>query len=101
MLDLDDARWRSLRSTYTSGAIVATRLRALEQNDLSPPDRDMLFQELCHQYTATEAGYAAAPHLIRLALGRSAGESLELLTFAAHIGSCAQLASSHAVPPFL
>jgi hypothetical protein len=101
MLDLNDPRWTSLSSTYTSGAVVSTLLSKLESGTLDASEKDQLLQELCHQYDSTEAGYAAVPHLIRASHGRPPEEELELLSFAAHIVSCGQRETSDLIPDFL
>lgn len=67
MLELNDPRWLQFQANYTDGGHVA---KLLEQAEFGAPlDRwyDDLFQELCHQYTVSEAAYPAAPHLVRLA----------------------------------
>lgn len=101
MMDLDDPRWSSLSSTYTSGAVVATLLRKLESGTLSGEEEEDFWQELCHQHDSTEAGYAAVPHLIRLAQGRALDKQLEYLSFAAHILSCGQRERSDLIPEYM
>jgi hypothetical protein len=101
VLDLNDPRWNSLSSTYTSGAVVSALLGKLESGTLEASERDQLLQELCHQYDSTEAGYAAVSHLIRASHGRPPGEAFELLSFAAHIVSCGQRETSDLIPDFL
>jgi hypothetical protein len=101
MLDLNDPAWSSLSSTYTSGAVVSALLGKLESGALEASEEDQFFQELCHQYDSTEAGYAAVPHLIRTSHGRPPQEELELLVFAAHIVSCGQREKSDLIPDFL
>lgn len=67
MLSLADPTWGELQSTYGDGTRVAELLARAESG--VPFDRwyDDLFQELCHQYTVSEAAYAALPHLVALA----------------------------------
>jgi hypothetical protein len=67
MLSLSDPIWPRFQANYTDGAGVAGLLRRAESGE--PPDSwyDDLFQELCHQYTVSQAAYPAAPHLVRLA----------------------------------
>jgi hypothetical protein len=67
MLPLTDPRWGELHSTYGDGIRVAELL--IRAGSGVPLDRwyDELFQELCHQYTVSEAAYAALPHLVALA----------------------------------
>jgi hypothetical protein len=73
-----------LQSTYGSGARVAELLSSAASG--VPFDRwyDDLFQELCHQYTVSEAAYAALSHLVNLARdNREARKHLLVLA-----GSC-------------
>jgi hypothetical protein len=67
MLSLTDSQWGELQSTYGDGIRVAKLLAHADSG--IPFDRwyDELFQELCHQYTVSEAAYAALPHLVTLA----------------------------------
>lgn len=67
MLSLTDPTWGKLQSTYGDGTRVAELLARAESG--VPFDRwyDELFQELCHQYTVSEAAYTALPHLVALA----------------------------------
>lgn len=67
MLSLADPTCGELQSTYGDGTRVAELLARAESG--VPFDRwyDDLFQELCHQYTVSEAAYAALPHLVALA----------------------------------
>jgi hypothetical protein len=67
MLSLTDLRWSQFQANYTDGAGVASLLRRAEAGEPLVNWHDDLFQELCHQYTVSEAAYPAAPHLIRLA----------------------------------
>lgn len=67
MLSLSDPAWRQFRANYTSGAGVAGLLRRAEVGEPVDNWYDDLFQELCHQYTVSEAACPAAPHLVRLA----------------------------------
>jgi hypothetical protein len=67
MLSLTDPTWRQYKANYTDGAGVASLLRRAEAGEPLDNWYDDLFQELCHQYTVSEAAYPAAPHLVRLA----------------------------------
>lgn len=67
MLSLTDPTWRQFRANYTDGAGVASLLRRAESGEPVDNWYDDLFQELCHQYTVSEAACPAAPHLVRLA----------------------------------
>lgn len=67
MLSLDNPQWQKLRTNYGDGSRAAELLRAAAKD--APVDSwyDDLFQELCHQYTVSEAAYPALPHLVALA----------------------------------
>ena len=67
MLSLSDPTWRRYKANYTDGAGVASLLWRAERGEPLANWYDDLFQELCHQYTVSEAAYPAAPHLVRLA----------------------------------
>lgn len=67
MLALDDPRWGELQSNYGDGRQVAELLAQAAAGAPLEDWYDALFQELCHQYTTSEAAYAAAPHLVALA----------------------------------
>jgi hypothetical protein len=70
MLSLTSPKWSGLKSNYGNGARVA-ELLSLAKSD-APPHTwyDELFQELLHQYTVSEAAYAAVPHLVDIASER-------------------------------
>jgi hypothetical protein len=101
MLSLNDPRWSTLQSNYTNGAQVARLLVKLEMDKLEEEEKERLWQELCHQYTASQAGYAAIPHLVRIAGESASQRALELLGQAAHILACLHLPGSDPVPEFL
>jgi hypothetical protein len=67
MLSLIDPSWRQYKANYTDGAGVANLLLRAEGGEPLDNWYDDLFQELCHQYTVSEAAYPASPHLVRLA----------------------------------
>jgi hypothetical protein len=97
MLALDDGRWSRLQTTYGDGRRVARLLSAAAGGAPVEDWYDDLFQELCHQYTVSEAAYAALPHLVRLATqSEMAGKHLLVL-----IGACyaaAQVPGARPVP---
>lgn len=97
MLSLVDSRWGELKSTYTDGTRVA-ELLALAESGL-PLDRwyDDLSQELCHQYTISEASYAALPHLVLLARDREEARK-HLLVLAGICYACSQLPDAPSIP---
>lgn len=67
MLSLTDPRWLHFQANYTDGGRVANLLAQAESGEPLDNWCDELFQELCHQYTVSEAAYPAGPHLVRLA----------------------------------
>ena len=97
MLSLTDPQWGKLQSTYGDG----TRVAELLARAVSGPPFDLwydeLFQELCHQYTVSEAAYAALPHLV--ALARENREARKhLLVLAGCCYAFAQLPDTQPVP---
>lgn len=97
MLSLDDGRWSGLQTTYGDGRRVARLLSAAAGGAPLEDWYDDLFQELCHQYTVSEAAYAALPHLVRLA-AQSETTRKHLLVL---IGACyaaAQLPGACPIP---
>jgi hypothetical protein len=70
VFSLDDAEWRQFSANFTNGGQVAALLAQAESGEAPSCWYDDLFQELCHQYTVSEAAYPAAPHLVRLAVSR-------------------------------
>jgi hypothetical protein len=67
MLSLSDPDWVQFRANYTDGRQVAKLLERAESGEPLVEWHEDLFQEICHQYTVSEAAYPAAPHLVRLA----------------------------------
>ena len=67
MLSLSDPKWCELKSNYGDGARVAELLSLAKSNAPSYTWYDELFQELLHQYTLSEAAYAAVPYLLDIA----------------------------------
>ena len=97
MLSLTDPTWGELQSTYGDGTRVAELLARAESG--VPFDRwyDDLFQELCHQYTVSEAAYAALPHLVALARGTREARK-HLLVLAGCCYAFAPLPDTESVP---
>lgn len=67
MLSLDDPIWNELQSNYGTGREVAQLLSQAFAGDPLDDWYDDLFQELLHQYTLSQAAYAALPHLVEIA----------------------------------
>jgi hypothetical protein len=67
VLSLSDPRWVQFRANYTDGGQVAKLLERAQAGEPMDEWYEDLFQEICHQYTVSEAAYPAAPHLARLA----------------------------------
>jgi hypothetical protein len=67
MIPLGDKQWRQFNANYADGTTVAILLQKAYSD--APMDQwyEDLFQELCHQYTVSEAAFPAAPHLVYLA----------------------------------
>jgi len=95
MLSLTDPAWSELQSTYGTGTRVAELLSRAEGG--APFDHwyHDLFQELFHQYTVSEAAYAALPHLVTLA--RDDDEAQKHLLVLA--GSCYAFSQLPDTPP--
>lgn len=70
MLPLTDPKWRNLKANYTDGSRVAELLVSAGGGAPAEQWYEDLFQELCHQYTVSEAAFFAAPHLARIAAAR-------------------------------
>jgi hypothetical protein len=97
VLSLTDPKWGGLQSTYSDGTRVAELLARADSGTPFDLWYDELFQELCHQYTVSEAAYAALPHLV--AQARENRETRKHLLVLA--GSCyafAQLPDTLSVP---
>lgn len=69
MLSFSDPGWSRFTANYTNGTHIAELLACAKAgSELSHGWYEELFQELCHQYTVSEAAYPAAPHLVHLAI---------------------------------
>jgi len=90
MLELNDPRWKQLHGNYTNGDRVAGLLTEANKGTQPEDWYDDLFQELCHQYTVSEAAFPALPHLVALA-SQNPELGAELLILAA---SCCTYADS-------
>ena len=84
MIELGDPIWNELDGNYGSGSLVAGLIAQAEAGVPIDNWYEDLFQGLCHQYTVSEAAYAAAPHLVRIAASPGAPR-LELLIL---LGGC-------------
>jgi hypothetical protein len=95
VLSLTDPKWSELQSTYGDGTRVAELLSHAASGAHFDRWYDDLFQELCHQYTVSEAAYAALPHLVSLARGNwEARKHLVVLA-----GSCYAFSQLPDAPP--
>ena len=67
MIELTDLKWNELGGNYGNGAHVAVLITKAMSG--APIDEwyEELFQGLCHQETVSQAAYAAAPHLVKIA----------------------------------
>ena len=84
MIELTDPKWSELEGNYGNGALVAELIAQAQSG--APIDEwyEELFQGLCHQYTVSQAAYAAAPHLVKIAASPGAPR-MELLIL---LGAC-------------
>jgi len=91
LIELTDPKWSKLKANYGNGTLVA-KLIAQAQSG-APIDEwyEELFQGLCHQYTVSQAAYAAAPHLVKIAASPGAPR-MELLIL---LGACYANSVSH------
>jgi len=67
LIELTDPKWSVLQGNYGSGVLIAELVAQAQAG--APMDEwyENLFQGLCHQETVSEAAYAAAPHLVKIA----------------------------------
>jgi len=67
VIELTDLKWNELGGNYGNGAHVAELITKAMSG--APIDEwyEELFQGLCHQETVSQAAYAAAPHLVKIA----------------------------------
>lgn len=67
MIELTDPKWNELQGNYGNGPRVAELIAKAMSG--APIDEwyEELFQGLCHQETVSQAAYAAAPHLVKIA----------------------------------
>lgn len=84
MIELTDPKWRELQGNYGSGVQIASLIAQAQSG--APMDKwyENLFQGLCHQETVSQAAYAAAPHLVKIAAAPGAPR-LDLLIL---LGAC-------------
>lgn len=90
MLSLTDPQWLQFPANFTDGGHVAFLLTQAESNEPLDDWYDGLFQELCHQYTVSDAAYPAGPHLVRLVMTLKAFR-MHLLVL---LGACHAFSSS-------
>lgn len=84
MIELTDPTWSGLKGNYGNGAEIAALIAKAQAG--APVDEwyEDLSQGLCHQETVSEAAYAAAPHLVKIAASPEAPR-LDLLIL---LGAC-------------
>jgi hypothetical protein len=97
VLSLTDPGWRELQSTYGNGSRVAELLSRAASDVSFDRWYDDLFQELCHQYSVSEAAYAALPHLVALAQDDEAARK-HLLVLAGGCYAFSQLPGALPIP---
>jgi hypothetical protein len=71
LLSLNDPLWNQLESNYGTGEAVVRLLSMASAGEPIHKWYDQLIQELLHQYTLSQAAYAAVPHLVDIAKIRS------------------------------
>jgi len=98
MLSLNDPKWRELRANYTDGARVAELLSIARTTSQVDDWYEDLFQELCHQYTVSEAAFAALPHLVAIAQEREDAR-LDVLILAASCYAFSRLPGAESISP--
>ena len=83
MIELTDHRWSEFVGNYGTGAQVSKLIAQAQAG--APMDEwyEELFQQLCHQETVSEAAYAAAPHLVKIAASPGAPRKDLLILFGA------------------
>jgi hypothetical protein len=90
MLELSDPLWCKLNSAYGFGKDIPLRLHALatqwDENDA----RELMYGDLIHQETCYGATYAAAPHLLQIALSdKNVRQRMDIAIFLGHCVLCA------------
>lgn len=90
MLELSDPLWCKLNSAYGFGKDIPLRLHALatqwDENDA----RELMYGDLIHQDTCYGATYAAAPHLLHIALpDNNVLQRMDIAIFLGHCVLCA------------
>jgi hypothetical protein len=94
---LTDPTWSKLQSTYGTGTRVAELLSLAASGAPFDGWYHELFQELCHQYTVSEAAYAALPHLVTLARDNKEART-QLLVLAGSCYAFSQLPEASPIP---
>ncbi len=97
MIPLTDPQWSNFQANYSDGGHVASLLSQAESHEPLDDWYDELFQELCHQYTVSEAAFPAGPHLVRLAMALEESKKPLLIL----LGACHAFSSppiSHSLP---
>lgn len=100
MLSLENPMWINLKGNYSTGEHIA-ELLIRAWNEESVQDwadwYEEVFQELCHQYTLSEAAYAAVPHLVAIAAERPPVRE-DCLLLAGFCYACAELPDAPPIP---
>lgn len=90
MLELSDPLWCKLNSACGFGKDIPLRLHELaaqwDENDA----RELMYGDLIHQETCYGATYAAAPHLLQMALSdKNVRQRMDIAIFLGHCVLCA------------
>jgi len=95
LIELNDPKWSELKGNYGDGTRIAELIARAQSGASIDEWYEDLFQGLCHQYTVSEAAYAAVPHLVKIATSPEAPRS-ELLIL---LGACYADAPDEALIP--
>jgi|AutmiccommuBRH23_1029490.scaffolds.fasta_scaffold00216_42 hypothetical protein len=83
MLPLDSPRWQELAHVYGAAGDIPEKLGRLEAEGVIEWGPDSVLEEIAsaiyHQGDPGTASYAAVPHLMRIAEGRTSGEQIWLV----------------------
>lgn len=90
MLELADPLWCKLNGAHGFGKDIPARLHALATRWDEDDAKELMYGDLAHQETCYGATYAAAPHLLRMALpDKNVVQRMEIAIFLGHCVLCA------------
>lgn len=104
-ISLDSPRWPELRHAYGAAGDIPALLRQLPHAAVGGDYRTepwySLWSALCHQGDVYPASFAAVPHIVAAAEGRSEGDRADFLHLAGCIESYRHRPNAPALPPDL